>query len=152
MFKDMEASGGDPAQHYEWWHRVSKVPDGDRVNFDMEVLCQTLLTLATACEVTCPPSANVTVNCPHSMCVAHTLDLHAAVAMFLTGLIIGGILVCALTTLPTRSTKTPSRSPSSTPKQVAVKQAAKARARAGLDGFGCQRFGDHAVCLPLAVS
>ena len=45
--KDMMQNGGDPAQHFEWWLRTAKVPDGDRSVYEMEVLCAALSAMST---------------------------------------------------------------------------------------------------------
>ena len=63
MLKDMESNGGDPVQHYEWWHRVSKLPEGDRANYEMEVLCRVLFTLATTDQLNLPALSGAEMLC-----------------------------------------------------------------------------------------
>eukprot|EP00929_Paragymnodinium_shiwhaense_P054062 TRINITY_DN27096_c0_g2_i1.p1 TRINITY_DN27096_c0_g2~~TRINITY_DN27096_c0_g2_i1.p1 ORF type:complete len:380 (-),score=62.55 TRINITY_DN27096_c0_g2_i1:1083-2222(-) len=57
--KDMLQNGGDPVQHYEWWLRVSRVPEGDRASYEMEVLCRVLYAFCCVDQVNAPALSGI---------------------------------------------------------------------------------------------
>jgi hypothetical protein len=52
--KDMGTNGGDPRLHFEWWLRNSKLPDGDRSSYEMEVLCMAVYAMVVIDQLNAP--------------------------------------------------------------------------------------------------
>ena len=52
--KDMLQNGGSPSQHFEWWLRTGKIPEGDRASYEMEVLCSALEAMTTVDQLNAP--------------------------------------------------------------------------------------------------
>ena len=97
-----------------------------------------LTAWATRCpDLFCPGAPNITLSCPASVCEASALDLYLAVVLFLAGLLVGGVVFGLLVgcACSRRNGKFRSVSEESL-RAVAAEQVAKARARAGRDGFG----------------